>query len=199
MTALLAEAGRTLAGSIAIARRDRDASRYFDLSTESFWRSFAAIVFVGPIYLFFAAGEVRMLADAGLPATSGAPSAGGIFLSVLVTLGIVWIAYPLVMFFLARMLGLANWFAPYVIVYNWSSIPVSLLLAAPFLLYALELIGKRGLYTITLLTFLAAFIYRWILARDVLHAGGLTALGIVVLEMPLSGIVAAVVDRAFFG
>lgn len=195
--ASLAEARRTLEGSIALARRDPDASSYFDLSADSFWRSFGAIVFIAPLYLVFVAAEARMLAESDAPAAAAAPSGLGLFTAELLTLGIGWFAYPLAMYFVTRLFGLGNRFVAYVIVYNWSSILVTLVVAPPFLLYALGLVPLEGAILLNLVTFVAAIVYRWMIATEVLGAPGITAAGFVALDVALGLVIDAAVASAF--
>lgn len=195
--ASLAEARRTLEGSLALARRDPDASRYFDLSADSFWRSFGAILFIAPLYLIFVMAEARMLEESDAPAAAMAPSGIGLLSAEFLTLGIGWIAYPLAMYVATRTFGLGHRFVPYVIVYNWSSLFVTLVIAPPFLLYALGLLPLGGAILLNLVTFIAAVIYRWMIATEVLGAPGPTAAGFVALDVALGLLIDAAISSAF--
>lgn len=184
--ASLAEAGRALEGAIAIIRRDPDAARHFDLSIDGFWRSFGAIVFIAPIYLIFVAAQARLLAESDVAAGEALPSGPVLLLSEYLTLGVAWLAYPLAMYFFTRSFGLAHRYVAYVVVYNWSSLLVTLVMVPPFLLYVLGVLPLEPTLLLNLVTVAAALGYRWLLAVEVLGAPAGTAAAIVVLDVVLS-------------
>lgn len=181
-----AEARSTLEGSIAIARRDPKADRFFDLSADAFWRSFGAIMFIAPVYLIFVLAEARMAAELVTEPAAPLPGMGVLLVSEMVTLGLDWIAYPLAMYFITRQFGLGTRFVAYIIVYNWSSLLVALVMAPPFLLYAAGFLPAELTVLLNLMTVIAVLWYRWLLATEILGAPGMTAAGFVALDVVLS-------------
>ncbi len=195
----IAEALRALEGSLAIARRDPDASRFFDLSAGSFWRSFGVVIYLVPIFVFFLAVRTRMSVELGDTALEPMPGFLVLILSDMLTLGIEWVGYPLAMYFLTRTFGLAGRFAAYIIVYNWTSLAVTLVMVPPYLLYAAGLLPAETAVVINLVTVLAVIWFRWVIAREVLAAPGISAAGFVALDLVMSLFINLVIASVFFG
>jgi len=180
----LAEALRALEGSLAIARSDPDPSRFFDLSADSFWRSFGAVIFMLPIYLFITLAEARMAVEITEPGTPQ-PDTGTLMFAETIILGLDWVAYPAAVFFLAPLLGLTKRFAPYIIVYNWSSLALILVLLPNYLLYSIGLFPVEAAVMVNFILLIAFFWFRFKIAREVLDAEVPTAIGMVALDTVL--------------
>ncbi len=195
----LSEALRAIEGSVAIARRDPDASRFFDLSAEAFWRSFAVVIFLVPLYFIVSAAETRMLFEMRDQITGTPPGYGDLLISNLATLGIEWFAYPIAILFIAPLFSVGQRVSPYIIVYNWSSLAISLVMVPNFVLY---LIGVFPIAMAVLVNFglvLAVVWYRFLLAREVLGAPIGTAIGFVALDVVLSLFISSAIEYAIIG
>ncbi len=195
----LSEALRAIEGSVAIARRDPDASRFFDLSADAFWRSFAVVLFLVPLYFIVSAAETRMLFEMRDQITGTPPGYSVLLISNLVTLGIEWFAYPIAILFMAPLFSVGQRVSPYIIVYNWSSLMISLVMVPNFVLY---LIGVFPIAMAVLVNFglvLAVVWYRFLLAREVLGAPIGTAIGFVALDVVLSLFISSAIEYAIIG
>lgn len=195
----LSEALRAIEGSVAIARRDPDASRFFDLSADAFWRSFAVVIFLVPLYFIVSAAETRMLFEMRDQITGTPPGYGDLLISNLATLGIEWFAYPVAILFIAPLFSVGQRVSPYIIVYNWSSLAISLVMVPNFVLY---LIGVFPIAMAVLVNFglvLAVVWYRFLLAREVLGAPIGTAIGFVALDVVLSLFISSAIEYAIIG
>lgn len=195
----LSEALRAIEGSVAIARRDPDASRFFDLSADAFWRSFAVVIFLVPLYFIVSAAETRMLFEMRDQITGTPPGYGDLLISNLATLGIEWFAYPIAILFIAPLFSVGQRVSPYIIVYNWSSLTISLVMVPNFVLY---LIGVFPIAMAVLVNFglvLAVVWYRFLLAREVLGAPIGTAIGFVALDVVLSLFISSAIEYAVIG
>lgn len=180
-----AEAQSAVEGAIAIVRRDPNAERFFDLSADSFWRSFGAFLYIAPLQMIVVLAERRLaLAMTEAPGTE-IPSATVMMVTELIASALAWAAYPLAMFALAPQFDLTKRFASYVIVYNWTSLAVVLAVLPSYLLFALGIFPSDVALAINFLILLAVLWFRWTLATDVLGAPGLTAAGFVVLDILL--------------
>ncbi len=190
-----AEVLRALEGSVALIRRDPQASRFFDLSADSFWRSFGAIIYILPVYVVLVLSQRRLLLDA----TESPEAVSGMGLLVLeaVILGLDWIAYPLAMYFLVRMFDLGGRYASYIIVYNWSTLLVVLAMTPPFMLFVMGLLPLDAVVFLNFVTILAVLWYRWVIASDVLGAPGITAAGFVALDFAMSMVIEAMFASLF--
>lgn len=171
-----------LVGSWKIARRDPTALAGFDFSADAFWRSFAAYIFVLPFCLLFITAQWRMMAEAGQPMTVTQP---GFALIELATYLAFWVLYPVAMIFVCRAFQLTNGFAAYIIVYNWSTILATVLLAPAYILYSVGLANVAAASFLLLIAFVTVLIYRWQLALTVLATTPSTAVSIVGVELAL--------------
>lgn len=194
-----AEALRAIEGSVAIARRDPDASRFFDLSADAFWRSFGVVIFLVPLYFIVSAAETRMLVEMQDRLSVAPPGYWDLLISNLVTLGIEWFAYPIAILFIAPLFAVGQRVSPYIIVYNWSSLTISLVMLPNFVLY---MIGVFPIAMAVLVNFglvLAVVWYRFLLAREVLAAPMGTAIGFVALDVVLSLFISSAIEYAIIG
>jgi hypothetical protein len=180
-----AEAQSAVEGAIAIVRRDPNADRFFDLSADSFWRSFGAFLYIAPLQMILVLAKRRLALSMPEAPVAEIPSATVMMVIELIASVIAWGAYPLAMFALAPQFGLAKRFASYVIVYNWTSLAIVLAVLPPYLLFALGVFPPGIVLAINFIILLAVLWFLWTLATDVLGAPGLTAAGFVVLDILL--------------
>ena len=109
-----AEVARAIQGCWRLARLDPSGMDYFDKTIEGFWRSFWVAALVAPAYLllgWFDGGGAAV--EAG-PAHHYAVEVIGYVIS--------WVAYPLAMFYLTRLMDRAADYVGYIVAYNWSHI-----------------------------------------------------------------------------
>ena len=178
----LAEIANALTGSMLLARRDTSGYGYFNQSVDGFWSSFFAIFLLAPFYLAIGALERDVAAVGGVPI--GDPPAG--LAAQIVVLTVQWFAFPLAMVPLARLLGLDRQYVPFIIAYNWSSVPAIAFLSLPYLLFAAGLAGAQAVTLVSFLAMLAVIYYRWFVTRTALGTNAGTAAGIVVFDHALS-------------
>ncbi len=182
-------------GAWKIARRDPTALSHFEFSADAFWRSFAAFIFALPFYLVFISAEWRMISEAEVVVTNTVFSYTIVDLLSYVAF---WIVYPVSMVFLCRALNLTQNFAPYIIVYNWSSVLVAALVAPPYVLYSFGIASLETTAFLILLVFMTALLYRWQIAVTVFRTTPALAAGIVAFEVAL-GFVINLIASAFIG
>ncbi|MEO0962677.1 MAG: hypothetical protein AAFY01_09655 [Pseudomonadota bacterium] len=195
----LSEALRAIEGSVAIARRDPDASRFFDLSADAFWRSFGAVIFLVPLYFIVSAAETRMLFEMRDQIDGTPPGYSVLLISNLATLGIEWFAYPIAILFIAPLFSVGQRVSPYIIVYNWSSLAISLVMVPNFVLYLLGIFPIAMAVLVNFGLVLAVVWYRFLLAREVLGAPIGTAIGFVALDVVLSLFISSAIEYAIIG
>ncbi len=184
-----------LIGAWKIARRDPTALSHFDFSADAFWRSFAAFIFAMPFYLVFISAEWRMIGEAEVVVTN---TLLGYTTIELLSYVAFWVLYPVSMVFLCRTLSLTQNFAPYIIVYNWSSVLVAVLLAPPYVLYSFGIASIETAAFLILLVFVTALLYRWQIAVTVFRTTPALAAGIVAFELAL-GFLINLVASSFLG
>ncbi|EKE75831.1 hypothetical protein [Oceanibaculum indicum] len=170
-----AEIAKALYGAWRLARFDARGLEYFDRSLDGFWKSFFAAAIAAPAHF-------------GLLALAGGDSPiaiGGLFglLREAAIYAISWLAFPLVMVYVARHLDREERYFDYMVAYNWAS----LLQIVAFLLVSALAVG--GVFPdalagfATMLIFVAILIYQWFIARTGLAIGAGAAVAVVFFDM----------------
>lgn len=172
------EIGRSIYGAWRLLLLDSRGVHWFELSIAGFWRSFFAAALIAPVY------AIMVMIDAG-DALAEADT-GAIVLVKGIAYGLSWIAFPVAMIFLSRLLGLTETYIPYIIALNWSAIIQT---AIFFPLAALSATGALSAGIIAPLIFavtLGLLFYQWFIARNVLAAGPFAAIALVILDLLLT-------------
>ncbi|HET7334116.1 MAG TPA: hypothetical protein VFI93_03290 [Rhizomicrobium sp.] len=186
---------RALAAAVEMARFRDDPIDRFDHTYEGFFRSFVAMVVAAPLYPLIVAGERSLVTEA---AQTQGGAQGFVLHAVNLPYCIIeaisytagWILFPLVMIFIARLVGASARYVPYIVAYNWGSCLVFVLTA---LMHLLHLAGVLPLAATSFLYFpitMFALAYRWRIARLGLQVPGTTATGVVILDVLLSVFIA---------
>ncbi len=175
----------SLKGAFALAVGQASGLARFEQSFEAFWRSFAAIFLVAPLYLMHVLAEHRIIltADDFDPATFSA----GLYFSVKAFVLIIdWFAFPILMVFLARLLRLTAGYGLYITVFNWGTVLIVAALTPPFIGWSLGYISDFAANIMSLGILMIVLRYRWFIARVALEASPLVATGLVLAEFLLS-------------
>jgi len=175
----LEEARLSLHGSWLLLIRNTEGYRYFAQSEDGFWRSFSAIVIIAPLYLYATTVEIELPGDSG-------PVASPSLAAAMVALVVQWIGWPLAMVPIARLAGLQHGYARYIIAYNWSSVMVIALMLPPLILLDIGLVASGPAIFLSFVLMMAAFYFRWYVARTALETTGIIAAGLVLGDFVLS-------------
>jgi hypothetical protein len=188
------EIGRSLAAAWRLFLNDPSGMAGLDLSVSGFWRSFGAIVPMAPFYLvaFLVERQLR-LADPEQEAFSNA----AFFTAKAIIVAVDWVAFPIVLAFFARQLGIGRNYAAFIVARNWASlliiIPDSALAAA----FGLGILGQEIAGFVSL-AFLVIFLrYRFLIARIALGASIIFALGITFADLLFSLLITSGLNRLF--
>jgi hypothetical protein len=174
-------------GAWRLARFDRHGLSYFDNTVEAFWRSFQAAAIAAPGHALFVVLQLAELE------TSGGPLR--IFLVEAIAYVIRWVAFPLVVWYVAQFLGRSDRYFRYVAAYNWAQ----LLLVALFLV--VTAVAKGGALpsavggALSLFAMVASLAYQWFITRAALDIKGGPAAAIVMLDFVISLILNSVTLR----
>lgn len=180
----------SLLGSYYLAWRDTDGYRYFNNTAEGFWRSFTAIILLAPLIFILSQLEVELqlqLAAERNETVDASIDYGRLIVVVILE----WLAYPVVMVFVARALDLSHRYAGYIIAYNWSSVLITAAFAVPMLLFWIGIVGPSATIALWFVLFLPVFYYRWFIAITALDTESHVAVGLVILEFALSLVIAS--------
>src|SRR5438067_6056815 len=104
-----------IGGALKLARGDARGLGFFDISVDGFWRSFRAALICYPMYLVLLSFRVT-------EAQLAASSVPRIIAVETIAFAIAWVAFPLLILPLARLLGRENRFLLFMVAYNWSQV-----------------------------------------------------------------------------
>ncbi|MEE8439967.1 MAG: hypothetical protein V3S07_10285 [Micropepsaceae bacterium] len=189
-----------LAIALRVARFEKDSVRDFDQSFDGFFRSFFGIILCAPLYLLIVLAERRITENAPieLPEASfpSMPPTSVTYIA-LESLSYLagWIAFPLAMIFLARLIGASPRYVPFIVAYNWTSCVALALLTIPSALYLIGVIPITGAILLSYPILLFTIVYHWKVAREGLDISALTAVGIVLFDVILGLFIALTLAR----
>lgn len=168
-----AEAQRSIVAAARMARFDAGGIAGFNLTLDGFWRSFGAALLVLPFAMMLARDS-----DPDMLAMSWT----GWGVDYVVS----WIAFPLAMVWVSRLLGITGRYVTFIIAYNWSSV---VQVGVLFLLWLLNFVGLLTgelQALVLLLAYLYLLGYSVFVARVAAGVPWLTATGLVALDLALS-------------
>ena len=138
---LTADAVRAGRGVLAVMAGDPAWPKRFDLTAAGFWRSFFGPALALPLYVFSSALVTRALMD-------GHPVPASLLWGAAAARTLEAMAFPLLIALIARPMRIGAGYGAFVIVTNWASLYLDLLLA---LVSLLALGGHDGLQAFSLL------------------------------------------------
>ena len=187
------EVARAIQGSWRLARFDASGLTFFGDTVDDFWRSFWAAVFVAPAHFLITAIVFQLYeTDAGSVRFFA-------FHAVAYVIG--WTAFPLVMFYLTRLMDRSDAYLRYIVAYNWSALlQVAILfpltvLALPDQISTPADGGAPASLTISMwalvrgLAHIYVLVFVGFIAKSALRIATLLAVGIVTLDFALSHII----------
>jgi hypothetical protein len=165
--------------------------RDFDQSFDGFFRSFFGILLCAPFYVLIVFTDRRIAASAPaeMPGVSipPLPPANLTFAALeSVNYLVNWIAFPLAMIFITRILGAGPRYVPFIVAYNWTSCVIFALTVIPPVFYLSGVLPIAAASFLSIPVIVLAIAYRFIVAREALDIPGLTAAGIVLFDLLLS-------------
>ena len=177
-------------GALRLAVGDRRGLEYFDASIDGFWRSFRAAAICYPLYLFLVSVRV---AHAQWEISGVAP----ILIVETIAYVISWVAFPLLILPVARHLGRETRFLPFMVVYNWSQIPQTVVFVLVGLDTATGLLPPSGAHFVGLLAAIASLAYEWYIARVALAVTGTQATLVIIIDLLLSTTVGRIAQSLY--
>ncbi len=184
-----------------IMKGEGEAVQQFDLSVRGFWRSFAVIFLLAPLYYISLKSEQAGLLEEhmlqGGDVAHMTVAAGTYYLGKALALGVDWIAFPIIVGLLSTSVGLQRTYTPYIIVRNWSSLLILLPQTVLNLGYLSGLIPTPLLVMLTLPLIGWVLWYRYRIARVVGQCTLAASIGLVVLDLVLSLLISNSFDQMF--
>ena len=172
------EIAASIYGAWRLARRDATGLDHFNRSIEGFWRSFFVAVLVAPGYALLVA--IRW---------TDHPPAASLGQAVLVTViayPIAWVAFPLIMYYIARAIDRQHRYIDFIVAWNWSSV-IQFLIILPAAILSNSGILPEAFADFLLIAIQALLLaYVWYIAVVALQVNGWVATGLVVLDIFVS-------------
>jgi len=176
------EVASSIYGAFRLASLHEDGMGLFNRTLDGFWRSFFAAVLVAPGYLAVALLEP----DGGVSLSTHDAIVTGL------AYVIGWVAFPVAMIPVARMLEREGRYIGYIVAYNWAAVPQMLLFVGVEVVVQGLALGTGTGALIRAAAFLAILAYYWFIARTALAIAGFAAAGVVGLDMVLTLMISAV-------
>lgn len=181
-----------LAGAWQVMNGNAAGLARMDVSLGGFWRSFGAIVLIVP-YLVLGIMDHPANVGGG-DGLAGEAASSGIGLQLVAT-GIDWIIFPLVFALLARPIGVADRYVPFIVARNWSAVIASAFLAAVTAAHLLGIASDAALPFLLVLVLGLTLRFSYLVIRTALVVPVAVALPIVFLDFLLSLVVQAAFIR----
>ena len=181
---MLVEITKSINGAWRIARMDQNALNYFNMSIEGFWRSFLAVLIVVPLYVVFLVLNLGQLSGMELP--TGSATSKELYVAIKLAAHILgWLAFPVVMIPISRLMDLSQSYVPYIIVWNWSNVLVMAVILPAVLLFPPSAQSDQSAKLILIAAQITVLFYGYLVARAGLQCKILTAIGVVMLDLLL--------------
>jgi hypothetical protein len=183
------------------ARFETGVTDAFDNSFEGFYRSFFASVVSLPFYVFLVYGQERMLGGAGEPVAEPGPAASGAgyYLIEAFAFAVDWLAMPLAMIGVVRLLKANHRYVPFVVAYNWGNCVVYAAFAVPLTAYFLGFASSSVMAILYYGVLMFVLSYRWRLARETLRISSLNAAAVVIIDVLLGVLIDLLTARLHKG
>lgn len=181
-----------LIGSLRLLAGDRRGLAAMDTSLDGFWSSFKVMLWLAP------AVGLSILADVRLNTALGTPHESDVALVVFA--GVVnyvfgWVAFPVVLALLGRVLGITSVFVPWMVARNWTAIAASLPYVVVVMLWLMGLLPTSVLGPATLAALGFSLFCGW---RVAVLAGGRpwgASIGFTLVDFMLGLLVESAADR----
>src|SRR6516164_1967634 len=184
------EARLALVGALRLARGDRGGLACFNRSLDGFWRSFGAAVIGYPLYLLLLAMRVTV---------AEWERSGGFVIVTVETIAYVigWVAFPLIMLTVTRLIGRAHRYFDFMVSYNWSQVPQSALFVLVGLGTESGVLAAGPAQAIEVASAIAVLLYEWFIARVGLDTTASAAALVVFIDLFLGVLISHVAGSLY--
>jgi hypothetical protein len=173
----------SLYGAFRLASLHKDGLAFFNPTPEGFWRSFFAAALVAPGYL------ALTMIEPGSAGETVNPFHDALVDGLAYAIG--WVAFPLAMVPVARLLAREERYIPYIVAYNWAAVPQMMLFVGAAIVTQGLALGSMGAGLIGLAAAGAILTYYWFIARTALNIPGQAAAGVVALDVTITIVISA--------
>ncbi|MBH67558.1 MAG: hypothetical protein CMM58_04325 [Rhodospirillaceae bacterium] len=178
MGALYSETLNSLNGVLGIAVRRPDISGSFNISVTGFWRSYVAAALVLPANIVVIGSTVFASGDATYSFHEG--------IRDMLIYGISWLVYPLLVIHILDFLDAGDRALPYLIPYNWASVPTGYFFAFASNIGLVEGVTTAFGTSMLLVAYVLAVFLYFEIARRQLTISRFAALAVVAFDFIFS-------------
>ena len=178
----LAEILKALYGVFMISRLHPGAPALFDRTVDGFWKSLFAAVLVFPPHVLM---TMRTVENAAPKVPYGFDDA----VTDLLIYVIVWLAYPVLMVAVTKVINRRERFLDYIVPYNWAMVPVGYLLGAITWAGMAGVISRDTEVNLFIIAYAAVALFLAEIARRLLQVGPFLAFGVVILDIGFNVVV----------
>lgn len=172
------EATLSLVGAFRLARFDHQGTLFFNATVQGFWNSFWVAAVIAPIYLL---ELVVRWHSADIPTTAF------YYFSVEAIIYVMgWVALPLAMVHVCRMMGWSQRFLVFAVANNWADMVVYALVIPIQIAVSLGLLTGAAMSFILSAMLLYGLGLSWFVARHTLNISAIAATGVVALSVVLN-------------
>lgn len=186
------EIKRSLFGAWRLFCGDPNGLKEFDLSEGGFFRSFAVVILIAPLYIASLITERSLVLAEHLNIDDFSDSR--FFLVRALSLIVDWFAFPILMVFVTRQLSLGGRYAAFITVRNWAALPAAALTTSPTLIYGIGLLPLTATTFATFICLVIVLRFGWFIAKTTLMTNSVIAAGIMALDLVLSLVIGRLGD-----
>ncbi|WP_422374841.1 hypothetical protein [Roseibium sp.] len=190
----LGEIRAALDGSWLLLRNRPEGMAFFDQSIQGFWRSFAVVFLLLPVFLAGGQAEKKLYFSENLFHPDAFPN-DSFWFAQAVGLGIDWLALPVLLAIVAVPIGVSNRYVPFIVARNWTSLLASIPYLITYLLFLLGVISPGITILLSLTCLVVVVWYRYQVARIALQSTVSVTVGVVVLDVLLTLVIAQIVGQ----
>jgi len=171
------EIATALYGAYRLAARDPGGMAFFDASIVGFWRSFFAAVLIAPLYAVLLSVRYRIgLVDAPLER----------FIPIeAITYVIAWVAFPLAMVTVCRLMEREKKYLGFIVAYNWAAVLQNGVYLPVAILTVTGGIPANAGNFLNLILLALILAYTWFIAKTALNIPGPQAAAVVAFDFAL--------------
>ena len=178
----LAEILKALYGLLLFSRLHPAAPTLFDRSVDGFWKSLFAAVLVLPPHILM---TMRIVEEAPETVSYGIGDA----VTDLLIYVIVWLAFPVLMIPVTKVIGRDECFLDYIVPYNWAMVPVGYMLGVVTALGTFGFVTRDTEINLFIIAYAVVALFLAELARRQLQVGPFLAFGVVMLDITFNVVV----------
>lgn len=173
---------KALYGVFLLSRLHPAASGLFDRTVDGFWKSLFAAVLVLPPHILM---TMRIVEEA----PEHVPYGFGDAITDLLIYVIVWLAFPVLMIPVTKVIGRDERFLDYIVPYNWAMVPVGYLLGVVTTLGTFGFVTRDTEINLFVIAYAVVALFLAELARRQLQVGPFLAFGVVMLDITFNVVV----------